>query len=123
MAWPWLAIIAKNVPWVELARRAPAIVAKSRQLLDESRRQNVPAVTSDTPVDALRERIEALEARDAEHARLLAAIVDQLQGLTTAVEVLTARNRLLSGVTGALLAVLLIALGGAVFWLAVRVFQ
>jgi hypothetical protein len=116
MAWPWLAVIAKNIPWVELARRAPAIVAKSRQLLEESREPSVPVVASSPSVDALRERVEALEARDAEHARLLAAMVEQLQGLTTAVEVLTARNRMLIGATGALLVAFLVA----VVWVGIR---
>src|SRR5690606_22216407 len=97
MAWPWLAIIAKNVPWVELARRAPDIWAKSRALLEESRRQgSSPAARGGATPEALRQRIEVLEQRDAEHARLLADMVEQLQGLTYVVQALRARNKLLS---------------------------
>jgi hypothetical protein len=111
MAWPWLALIAKNVPWVELARRAPTILARSRDLLDESRR----ARTRETPrahpsLDELRDRVEVLEQRDAEHARLLADMVEQLEGLTEAVRVLSVRGRLLA-VIGV---VVLLALAAAV---------
>jgi len=96
MSWPWLAVIAKNVPWVELARRAPDIWAKSHALLEQSRRQGAaPAAGGTTPEDLSR-RIEALEQRDAEHARLLAEMVAQLQGLTDVVQTLRARNKLLS---------------------------
>ena len=113
MAWPWLAVIAKNVPWVELARRAPDIWAKSRTLLEESRRQGASTVPGGATPEALRQRIEALEKRDAEHARLLAEMVEQLQGLTYVVHALRARNKLLSwlvafailGLAGLLIAV------------------
>jgi hypothetical protein len=100
MAWPWLTIIAKTVPWVELVRRTPDILARSRELLEASRRQRDPA-TALTEPDLLK-RIEALEARDAEHARIIAPIVDQLSGLTDAVEVLTARTKVLAWIVGVL---------------------
>jgi hypothetical protein len=100
MALPWLTIIAKTVPWVELVRRTPDILARSRELLEASRRQREP-VAALSEADVLK-RIEALEARDAEHARIIAPIVDQLAGLTDAVEVLTARMKLLAWIVGAL---------------------
>ncbi|HEX6999635.1 MAG TPA: hypothetical protein VF322_15960 [Gammaproteobacteria bacterium] len=111
MAWPWLAVIAKNIPWVEIARRAPDIVAKSRALLEESRRQSA-APAAGGSLDDLSRRVAVLEQRDAQHARLLAEMVEQLQGLTAAVEVLTARNRVLT----VAVAVLLIALFASVMW-------
>ncbi|HEY8518925.1 MAG TPA: hypothetical protein VIN61_02500 [Gammaproteobacteria bacterium] len=117
MAWPWLAMIARNIPWVELARRAPEIVAKSRVLLEESRRQS-GAPAAEGSLEDLRRRVAALEQRDAEHARLLAAMVEQIQGLTTAVEVLTARNRLLTVAVAVLVAALLASVMWARVWLA-----
>jgi hypothetical protein len=93
MAWPWITIIAKNVPWMELVRRAPEILARSRELLEESRRAR-PAVP-DLPPGDLRHRIELLEERDAEHARIIAAMVEQIQGLTESVRILAARSRVL----------------------------
>ena len=115
MALPWLAIIAKTVPWVELARRAPDILAKSRELLEESRRQRpLDAPQGQPTLEDLRRRVQALEQRDAEHARLLAAMVEQLQGLTEGVRVLTARTKVLGWV------VVLLALGLAATMLAVR---
>jgi hypothetical protein len=115
MAWPWLAIVAKNVPWAELVRRAPDILARSRELLEESRRPRPkPAPALESAPAELRRRIEVLEARDAEHARIIAPMVEQLQGLTEAVQVLTARNRLLAWLVAALLAVQLLTLVGTV---------
>jgi hypothetical protein len=109
MALPWLAIIAKSVPWVELARRAPDILAKSKELLEESRRQKALDAPQRQPtLDELRRRIAALEQRDAEHARLLEAMGEQLQGLTEGVRVLTARIKVL-GWVAAILAVGLVA--------------
>lgn len=109
MAWPWLAVIVKNVPWVELVRRAPDILARSRELLEQSKRPRPgPAGDADRASGAgagLGRRIDALEGRDAEHARIIAAMVDQLAGLTDAVQVLTARSKLL----GTLVAILLVA--------------
>lgn len=106
MAWPWLAIIAKSVPWVELARRTPDILARSRELLEEAKR---PRSVETSGGDLVR-RVEALEARDAEHARLIAPMVEQLSGLTDAVEVLTARNKLLTLVAVVLVAAQIVTL-------------
>ena len=108
MAWPWLAIIAKTVPWVELARRAPDILAKSRELLEESRKRSAPVALEQPTLDDLRRRIEVLEQRDTEHARLLAAMVAQLEGLTEAVRVLTVRNKLVA-ILGTVVALVLVA--------------
>jgi hypothetical protein len=101
MAWPWIAVIAKNVPWMELARRAPAILARSRELLEEAKARPSSAAASDG--GGLVTRIEALESRDAEHARLIGAMVEQLADLTEGVQVLTARNRLLAVIVAVLL--------------------
>jgi hypothetical protein len=106
MAWPWLAIVAKNVPWVELVRRAPDIIARSRELLDESKRSRPRELRSGEPAQTdLKGRIEALERRDAEHARIIAEMVEQLSGLVEAVRVLTARSTLLTAAVAILFVV------------------
>jgi hypothetical protein len=112
MAWPWIALIAKNVPWMELARRAPAILARSRELLEEAKARPPSAAASDG--DALVRRLEALESRDAEHARLIGAMVDQLADLTEGMQVLTARNRLLAALVAVLLVLQVITFIAAV---------
>ncbi len=104
MAWPWLAIIAKTVPWVELARRTPAIIAASRNLLNNTWEA---AATQRAPHDApdaqeLNDRIAALEQRDEAQAKLVAQMVEQLQRITDGMEVLAVRNRLLIWLVGAL---------------------
>ena len=107
MAWPWLAILARNIPWVELARRAPDILESSRRLLDKSRGLEAHGEQSTAPgtppsVEQLRERVAALEAREVEQAQVVAQIAEQLEGLTDVVKVLGARNRLLRYVVGVL---------------------
>lgn len=98
MAWPWLAIIAKSVPWAELVRRTPEIIAASGRLLDKARvgdqvkADTTPAIVT---VDELSRRVEMLEARDKEHAAIIAQMVEQLRGLTDALQVIAARNRFL----------------------------
>jgi len=98
MAAPWLAILVKSVPWVELARRTPEIIEGSRRLLEKSR--SVAESQSRSPrhatVEELTDRVRLLEQRDVEHAKVLEQVVAQLKGLTDALEVLETRNRRLS---------------------------
>jgi hypothetical protein len=105
MAWPWLAALARHVPWGELVRQTPDIIAASTRLLDKSRnrhRPGEPSAASGPDPGQLEERIDQLEERDDEHARIIAQMVRQIQGLTEGLEVLAARNRLLMWVVGAL---------------------
>jgi hypothetical protein len=97
MAWPWLAIIARSIPWVELARRAPDILAGSRRLLDKSRtlQDHTPPPDARAAERQLRERVATLEEREIEQARVVDQMAEQLEGLTVSVKVLAARNRLL----------------------------
>jgi hypothetical protein len=103
MAWPWLTIIASNIPWVELMRRAPDILDSSRRLLDKSRRleRHAPQGTQGS-LQQLHERVATLEAREIEQAQVVAQMAEQLEGLSVSVKVLAARNRLLIFVAGAL---------------------
>jgi uncharacterized coiled-coil protein SlyX len=97
MAWPWLAIIASNIPWVELGRRLPEILAGSRRLLDKSRKleHHAPSSNAEAAERQLHDRIATLEAREVEQAKVVEQMAEQLQGLTVSVKVLAARNKLL----------------------------
>lgn len=96
MAWPWLTIIASNIPWVELMRRAPDILESSRRLLDKSRRldEHAPEGRQGSQ-QQLHDRVATLEAREVEQAQVVAQMAEQLEGLSVSVKVLAARNRLL----------------------------
>jgi hypothetical protein len=116
---PWLAILVKTVPWVELARRSPEIIDASRKLLDKTRsvaeRQSDPRGRS-SPLE-LAERVRLLEQRDVEHAKIVEQVVEQLQGLTDALQVLEARTRRL---TYALAGAVLLVVVAGLFVLATR---
>lgn len=111
MALPWLAIIAKNIPWGEIVKRTPDIIAASRNLLEKTKKSgSEPTEEGDgeTSEEKLRRRVESLEAQDQANARLIAQIVEQMLGLTDGLEVLAARNRLLTWLVAGLVLALLI---------------
>jgi hypothetical protein len=97
MAAPWLALLVKTVPWVEIARRTPEIIEGSRRLLERSRsvaeNQSRPRYQSAEDMAA---RIRLLEQRDVEHAKIVEQVVEQLHGLTDALQVVEARTRRLT---------------------------
>ena len=100
MPWPWLALLAKNVPWGEVVRRTPEIIAASKRLLEKDSKklnEDQTATTDNTPptVETLNATITQLEKTNMEHARLLAQIVEQLQSVASAMEVLATRIRFL----------------------------
>lgn len=116
MAAPWLALLVKTVPWVELARRTPEIIEGSRRLLEKSR--SVAETQSGgrrMGLDDLAERIRLLEQRDVEHARIVEQVVEQLQGLTNALQIVETRNRRLSWLLTAVVVLALVAAGVALF--------
>jgi hypothetical protein len=98
--WPWLTILAKNIPWGELVRRAPDIVEGSRQLLDSSRKlgQRTPGSAQQSGEQQLQARIAALEAREVEQAKIVEQMAEQIDGLTAVVKVLAWQNRIWRGV-------------------------
>lgn len=96
MPWPWLTIVASNIPWVELARRAPGIVDDARRLLAKSRKlEHHAQSTAPASASELHDRIAVLENREVEQARVVEQMARQLEGLTVSVEVLAARNKVL----------------------------
>jgi hypothetical protein len=109
---PWLAIIARNIPWTELVRRAPDIIDGSKRLLDKGRppANPLPGQTGSAVDLDIDRRLAALESRENAQAEVTAQIVAQLEDLTTGLAVLAARNRLLLYMAAALW-VVVIALG------------
>lgn len=107
MAWPWLAIVARTIPWTELARRAPDIINASSELLHKRQAaagkefRNVP---DEADEQEMAERIRALERRDAENARLIEQLAKQTRDLSEGVQVLAARLRLLMWIVAVLAA-------------------
>lgn len=116
MAWPWLTIVARTIPWTELARNAPKIIAASSDLLAKRNavaREELRVMPDEADEIELARRIRALEQRDAENARLVEQLARQASDLSEAVQVLAARLRLLTWVTAAAL-----VLAVAALWLA-----
>jgi hypothetical protein len=90
MANPWLRAL-RALPWAALLTRAPELARAADTVLSGTRSRPTSAA-----VDQLRnltDRIEALENHDRAGAELLKQITDQVSALTTATEVLAARQR------------------------------
>lgn len=115
MAWAWLAVAVKSLPWTAIARRAPEIIDSSARLL-ATHGASKAAKRAASQTDALRARVETLEAHDEETARVMEEMAAQLQDLTNVVEVLAARVRLLvllvaAATLAGIVALLVLALG------------
>lgn len=113
MALPWLGMIAKNVPWAEIVKRTPEIIAASKNLLKKTRKPDSNSSEEgdgEIGEEKLRQRVESLEAHDQANARLITQIVEQMQGLTDGLEVLATRNRLLTWLVFGLVVALLIVI-------------
>ena len=98
MAWTWLSVAAKTIPWSTLIRRAPEIIEASTTLLARRKGDQTAkraAAETESQMDVLRERLDTLEIHDQENAKLVEQIAEQLQDLTNGVEVVAARVRLL----------------------------
>ena len=93
MGIPWL-LALKAIPWDTILANAPAILRSTDALLSETKARP-PSAASRNDMQALADRVAVLEQRDRETAELLTRITTQVAALTTAVEVLEARARLL----------------------------
>lgn len=105
----WLAA-AKVVPWMEILKQAPALVSAADRLLSKAK-SGGEKVEATSEVDALRQRVAALEARDQENALLVKQLVEQVERLTEVFQILGARQRVLYWITAisALVAVVALA--------------
>jgi hypothetical protein len=110
MPGPWLFAL-RAIPWAALLAKAPEIARAADALLSGTRSRKATGATVDQ-LRNLTDRIEALENHDRADAELLKQVTDQVGALTTATEVLAARQRWLLAI-GALalgLAVLAVVL-------------
>ena len=113
MSIPWR-LALRAIPWNTILANAPAIVRSANALLSETKARS-GAAASRTDVQALADRIAALEQRDRETAELLTRVTAQVAALTTASEVLEARARWLSVVAVAAAVMSVLACGIALF--------
>jgi len=90
MAIPWLFAL-RAVPWGTILANAPSILRAADALSSKAHVQ--PDTVSATNVQAMADRIAALEHRNRETAELISQLTAQLTALTTAGEVLEARAR------------------------------
>jgi hypothetical protein len=113
MGIPWL-LSLKAIPWDTILANAPAILRSADALRSETK-VRPPAATSRNDIQALADRVAALEQRDRETAELLTRVSTQVAALTTAGEVLEARDRwlLVLAIAASLMSVL--ACGVALF--------
>ena len=90
MGIPWL-LALKAIPWDTILANAPSILRSADTLVSKTTAR--PAAASRVDVQALADRIAALEQRDSETAELLTRVTAQVAALTTASKVLEARAR------------------------------
>lgn len=99
MAWPWLAVAVKTIPWATLVRRAPDIIDAASSLL-ASRKANRAAdhagARTESQLGELQERVARLEAHDRGTAEVVNQIAEQTRDLTTGIGILAAKVRLLA---------------------------
>ena len=114
MAWPWLAVAAKSIPWTTLLRRAPDIIDAAASLL-ASRKAGQDAeraaARTDSQLGELEERLENLESHDRETAEVVNQIAEQTRDLTNGISILAAKVRLLSVLLVLTAALAIIAIG------------
>ena len=89
MGIPWL-LALRVIPWGTILANAPAILRSADALSSKTRLRDAP---SPHDLQALADRIAALEQRDNETAELLARVTAQCAALAAAGEVLEARCR------------------------------
>jgi hypothetical protein len=89
MGIPWL--LLKAIPWDTILANAPSILRSADALRSKTRVR--PDVAARNDIQALADRIAALEQRDSEVAELLTSVTAQVAALTTAGKMLEARAR------------------------------
>jgi hypothetical protein len=112
MGIPWL-LALKAIPWDTILANVPSILRSADALVSKTRVRQDAASRND--VQALADRIAALEQRDSETAELLTRVTAQVTALTTAGEVLEARVRWLIVVAIAVSVMSVVACGIALF--------
>lgn len=91
MAIPW-SLALKAIPWATVLANAPAMVRAADTLLSGARARKAPGAAPDE-LQTLASRVEALEQYDHSDAELVTRFANQIDTLTSAIEVLAARQR------------------------------
>lgn len=110
MAWPWLTIAVKSIPWTTLVRRAPDIIDAAGDLL-ASRKAGHVAAKTETQLGDLEQRLASLESNDRETAEVVNQIAAQTQDLTNGLGILAAKVRVLSVLLALTLVLAIVAIG------------
>ncbi len=116
MAWSWLTVAAKSIPWGAIVRRAPDIIDAAGGLLAKQKARRTAesaAAEAETQMSELRARISELESHDQETAKVVNQIAQQTRDISVGMEVLAAKVRLLSVLFGATLIIAILAIGAA----------
>ncbi len=116
MAWSWLTVAVKTIPWGTIVRRAPDIIdAASSLLAKREAKRGAGEATSraETQLAQLGERLSELEDHDQQTARVVNQIAQQTQDLSVGMEVLAAKVRVLTVLFGATLILALLAIVAA----------
>ena len=92
MANLWLRAL-RALPWAALLTKAPELARAADTVLSGTRSRHQATSAAVDQLRNLTDRIEALENHDRLGAELLKQITDQVSSLTTASEVLAARQR------------------------------
>lgn len=99
MAWPWLTVAVKTIPWGTLVRRAPDIIDAASSLLASRKTGQVVEDTTartETQLGELQGRLASLESHERETAEVVNQIAEQTRDLTTGLGILAAKVRVLS---------------------------
>jgi hypothetical protein len=114
MAWPWLTVAVKTIPWGTLVRRAPDIIDAAGSLLASRKTGKAAdhaAARTESQLGELQERLTSLESHDQETAKVVNQIAEQTRDLTTGIGILAAKVRLLSVLLVVTAALAIIAIG------------
>ncbi len=114
MAWPWLTVAVKTIPWGTLVRRAPDIIDAAGSLLTSRKAgqaANHAAARTESQLGELQGRLASLESCDQETAKVVNQIAEQTRDLTNGIGILAAKVRLLSVLLVVTAAVAIIAIG------------
>ena len=113
MPFPW-SLALKAIPWATILANAPALARAADVLLSNTRARG-PSFADSAEFQNLASRIESLENHDKADAELLKQIADQIATLTTATEVLGARQRWLLAFAILSVALAVVALVAAIW--------
>ncbi|HEX6007441.1 MAG TPA: hypothetical protein VFY80_05730 [Burkholderiales bacterium] len=107
MAIGWLTVL-KALPWGTILSQAPTVVDAANRLLSQTRRR--PSDEAPSGLDALHERIEALEEHDKADAAVMKQLAEEVAVLAQASQVMAIRMRLILALSVAGIAIGCVAL-------------